>query len=198
MFCMFFIGVGLIRKPIPLVTLWLLSIYIIKILYLNNLIHPVIGDLGIINYSNLFIAGMMFYLAMNKNLVIYHIIIGLSLFYQFIFISYFAGIVISIFYGVFYLLINNKLVFLRGKVLTFLGTISYSLYLVHQNIGYLIIDFLEQNGLIHEIYILFPIVFSLSIASIITFWIEKPIQKVIMKKYKLKLHREIASQKIAV
>ena len=177
-------------------SLWLFGIFLIKILYVNSFITPIIGDLGIINYSNLFIAGVMFYQLKQSKLVIYHLIIALSLLFQFSFHRISSGLIIGCFYGVFYLLINNKLSFLGTRILIFLGTISYSLYLVHQSIGYIIINYIEQLGLTNEIFILVPISISIALATVITFYIEKPIQQFLLTKYKKRKENKLPAKKI--
>lgn len=55
-----------------------------------------------------------------------------------------------------------------------MGTISYSLYLIHQNIGYIVIDIMENHNLINEIYIIIPLGISIILAKLITNHIEKP------------------------
>jgi peptidoglycan/LPS O-acetylase OafA/YrhL len=195
-FCVILLSMGLAKQPVLVTILWLLGIFIIKILYVNSLITPIIGDLGIINYSNLFIAGVMFYQLKQSKLVVNHLIIAFSLLFQFSFHSVSSGLIICCFFGVFYLLINNKLSFLGTKTLTFLGTISYSLYLVHQSIGYIIIDFIEQLGLINEIFILVPISISIALATVITFYIEKPIQGFLLTKYNKGKENELPAKKI--
>lgn len=175
----------LIHKPILISTVSLSFIYIVKILYFNQLIYPIIGDLGIINYANLFIAGILFYQIRNnsnRNIGI-HLLILFTLLYQFLFHGLFSGIAVSIFFLIFYGIIFNKLTFLDNKFLCYLGTISYSLYLVHQNIGYVVIHFLEENNITNSfLVVIIPILASITIASIITFYIEKPFQKIIKVK----------------
>ena len=98
----------------------------------------------------------------------------------------------AIFIIMFYLIINKKLKFISNFYFLFIGKISYALYLIHQNIGYVIqlkmIEFKIDNFLL---LILIPIFVSIVIASIITFYIEKPViaflnnyyQKVAVNKF---------------
>ena len=69
-FCIILLSIGLAKKTVLVTSLWLFGIYLIKFLYVNSFITPLIGDLGIINYSNLFIAGVMFYQLKQSKLVI--------------------------------------------------------------------------------------------------------------------------------
>jgi peptidoglycan/LPS O-acetylase OafA/YrhL len=71
--------------------------------------------------------------------------------------------------------------FIRGwlgwlviKPLLFLGNISYPLYLLHQNIGYVVIDRLEMVGLTHEVWLLVPAAVSVAIATVVHRTVEIP------------------------
>lgn len=140
--------------------------------------------IGIFELCDLFIAGMMFYQIKNNNKLIYHVILGLVVLFNLVFKDYQSTAFLLVFYTVFYALVFDKLKFLgKIKFLTFIGTISYSLYLVHQNIGYVVINFLENHGFTHEIYILIPLAVSFSLASLITFYIENPIQDYLRRKF---------------
>ncbi|MGX6445633.1 acyltransferase family protein [Neobacillus sp. K501] len=167
---------------IPLV-LWLIISAIVRALAMNFDI-PLINIVqfyGLMSYCNLFIAGIMFYKLTRHNKIQYHLIIVACVLYDFVFNGLITGSAVLVFLVVFYALINGKLKFINFKPLIFLGTISYSLYLVHQNIGYIILDVLGSFGLTNEIFIIIPIAISIGFASLITFYVEKPIQN-IMKR----------------
>jgi peptidoglycan/LPS O-acetylase OafA/YrhL len=83
----------------------------------------------------------------------------------------------------FYLAMQGYLKFIQLKPLIFLGTISYSLYLVHQNIGYSIILALYNVKVNPNISVLIATVISIAIATVITFKIEQPALKWIRKRY---------------
>ena len=140
----------------------------------------------LIRESGFFIIGMMFYLLKsNKQKKFSAILIGLNL----IAIFYINGIV-SFFFGIgfsslFYLCLNDKIKFLQKDIFLFFGTISYSLYLIHQNIGYVIMRalYLCTNNFL--IIIIIPFSVSIVLAFAITFFIEKPIMK-LLRQYALK------------
>lgn len=50
------------------------------------------------------------------------------------------------------------------RILSWIASISYSIYLLHQHIGYAIIWRMEQFGLCHELYLIIPIAFILLLA----------------------------------
>jgi peptidoglycan/LPS O-acetylase OafA/YrhL len=185
----FFLVSGFIKKlEVPLFG-WLTLAFIVRLVG-NNLDHFVLTALrfyGILEYSNFFIAGIMFYKLKSENKGIYHVIISFCLITEFVFNGLVVGIVVASFFGLFYLLLLGKLSFLNNRYFLFFGTISYALYLVHQNIGYVIINFLEARGYTSEIYLLVPLGISIILASIITFYIEKPLQKVLRNQKNIKL-----------
>jgi peptidoglycan/LPS O-acetylase OafA/YrhL len=63
-----------------------------------------------------------------------------------------------------------------------LGNISYALYLVHQNMGYLVLNKLYAYFGTFQILICVPIIFSIVVAYFITKYLEKPIGKYLHKK----------------
>jgi len=84
----------------------------------------------------------------------------------------------------FYLFIYGQLSWIAQKPLIFLGTISYSLYLIHQNIGYIMIGYLDKIGTYPWVRFLIPTTVSIGIATAMTYLIEKPATKLIRSKYK--------------
>ena len=84
----------------------------------------------------------------------------------------------------FYLFVYGKLSWIARKPLLFLGTISYSLYLVHQNIGYMMILCLHKIGAWTWLCFIIPTILSILIATAMTYFIEKPAMKFIRAKYK--------------
>lgn len=69
---------------------------------------------------------------------------------------------------------RNRLPFLTARPFLFLGTLSYSLYLLHQNIGYIIIHRSYQLGLPEPLAIALAATISLALATALCFLIEKP------------------------
>lgn len=66
---------------------------------------------------------------------------------------------------------------LNNNAVTFVAKISYPLYLIHQMIGYVIINKIEQNGFTNEIYMIVPIAISLILAYLLNKFVELPIIK---------------------
>ncbi len=75
------------------------------------------------------------------------------------------------------LAVHSRLGFLSCRPLVALGAISYTLYLVHQNIGYVLIRELQQWGATPWIAIAGATLFSIAIAS----WLHRQVEKRAMK-----------------
>ena len=93
--------------------------------------------------------------------------------------------------SIFYLLVNEKLKFLSLAPFIFLGKISYALYLLHQYIGYTIQLHMIQAGITNFLILLVvPIIISVTLATLITFSVEKPLLVKLNNFYKLKFNKE--------
>ncbi|MCZ8074418.1 MAG: hypothetical protein O9341_09805, partial [Paucibacter sp.] len=63
---------------------------------------------------------------------------------------------------------------LRLKLLGWLGAISYPLYLLHENIGWVLMNQLLARGLSIDLTIAVALVFSLTLAHLVTQMVERP------------------------
>ena len=90
------------------------------------------------------------------------------------------ALMLSSFFILFFLFVNNKLGFIVSKYTIFLGKISFCLYLIHQYLGFntIIPKMMDNFGLnfwIAAVLIALPI--TILIATLITFFIEIPLNK---------------------
>ena len=138
-----------------------------------------------LKYASFFLAGICFYrLAHNihsRRNVFILLTSLLSTIYTHSINDFFFFLV---FYGVFFLAISGHLKFLSVRPFVFLGTISYSLYLVHQNIGYVIINSFYQSERNPLVGIVVSITLSVTIATAFFYLIEKPSLAMIRGAYK--------------
>jgi len=140
-------------------------------------------------WASYFISGALFYLIKLKGfksryialLVIsfclslfyaYQETIELSEFYSASFNAVIPLSLISLFYLIFVLIITNKVTFFRGTWVLKVGALTYPLYLVHQNVGFML--FTAYHDVINK-YLLLVLVFAfvLVIAWLINQLIEK-------------------------
>ncbi|WP_417377423.1 acyltransferase family protein [Gimesia maris] len=80
---------------------------------------------------------------------------------------------------VFTLAVFGRLPWLPNRLFLFLGTISYSLYLVHDNFGYVLIIFAEKWGVDSNVAVLVATVASVCVASALCFYVERPANRLI-------------------
>lgn len=106
-----------------------------------------------------------------------------SLFVQY---GYKDALLLGFFCAVFYLAVTSRLTILSQRPFVFLGGISYSLYLIHQNIGYIVIRYAYSRDISRDIHpyvgILYVIAVSFLLATILTYAVEKPCLRYLRKK----------------
>jgi peptidoglycan/LPS O-acetylase OafA/YrhL len=137
--------------------------------------------LNLSEYVLWFLMGMIFYeLFQNKKKYKLLILLFFVVTIQFFFLKYLPIILISSFFIILFLLMiykPNWIAFLNNKFFIKIGVVSYSLYLIHQNIGVLIIN--KMSDLIKTDYmILIPLVIIVLLINFSFFifkYFEKPI-----------------------
>ena len=167
-------------------TVWLLIIIGLNFLSSINVIqlHGAIKLMLLLEYGNLFIAGIMFYKIMHQQRWVHFAILLLALITEFHMHGNVAWLV-ALYFAIFLAFTKGFLQIFAIKPLIFLGTISYSLYLIHQNIGYVIIRVLESQGLATPITMLVvPLAISVAIATIMQRYIERPSLNLIRNNWK--------------
>jgi len=79
---------------------------------------------------------------------------------------------------------TRKLGWLAHPVMVWLGAISYTLYLLHENIGWSVMLRLRDWGVPRDLGIVCAIVLSLALATALTRWVEQPAMAWIRRRYK--------------
>lgn len=157
---------------------WVLVSYIGVIWWkaIPEVIDFLVKDLLFVKYAPLFISGMLIYrwhryggLAKGE-LVLLALAIGhATLAYEAPFSLFVLGC-----YGVFALAVAGYLDILANKPLLWLGSLSYALYLVHQNIGYGVIGWSYSAGMPGWAGVALALLVSLILACLIHYAVEKP------------------------
>jgi peptidoglycan/LPS O-acetylase OafA/YrhL len=90
-------------------------------------------------------------------------------------------VVIPIIYSVFMLFAHKKINFFGNKYLVFLGFISYPLYLIHQNVGYVILTLFYKHlpQLPFVWSLLSALAFVFLLATLIAKYVEKPLTQML-------------------
>jgi peptidoglycan/LPS O-acetylase OafA/YrhL len=90
----------------------------------------------------------------------------------------FAGFLVAcLMVAVFSLLVIGRAGLLDNRPLVFLGTVSYPLYLLHDNIGFVIIQCLRNRHVDFTWAMLVAVAISLIGATALTFGVERPVQR---------------------
>lgn len=95
-----------------------------------------------------------------------------------------VGVLCAALTAVVWAAVTGRLAILKYAVLVWLGTISYTLYLLHENIGWGLILHLERMGLPSVPAIVLAIAMVLALASMVTFLVEKPAMAWIRSAYR--------------
>lgn len=151
--------------------LLLLSVSTIIYILDNNFNIAVINKISyVISNRNLliFLLGMLIWLIKNKEVKLNYLI--LVLFIIMLFLFYENNYLMPLCFLVFLFLLNNRISLIKiNPLVIYLGRISFSWYLIHQNIGLIIIRELNYSGLTSELYLLIPIVITLCIAIFVDY-----------------------------
>ncbi len=148
-------------------------------------------------WASYFVSGALFYLMKLNGVKIRYIVLlvvsfGLSLFYvnqevatlsQFYNTDFNVMIplgIVSLFYLIFVLIIANKLTFFRATWVLKIGALTYPLYLIHQNVGFML--FTTYNGVVNKYGLLVAVfTFVLLVAWLIHQLIEKNLSAVLKR-----------------
>jgi len=169
------------------VDLWLSPLVLLAVLKGVGLITiPYVIDMVfIIDYISFFIAGICFFKIQDgiAGKITYAILL-FSLLATIASFSMNEFVLFSMFYLIFFLSVSGHFGFLKFRPFVFLGSISYSLYLIHQNIGYVVINQFYKFAITPQYAIVFAILTSITIAVLLTRYVEKPSLQYIRKTYK--------------
>lgn len=148
-----------------------------SILLLSGVDNSYIKTLFQVSYIHLFIQGIVLFFIIKKKSKhpFYFLFLLLSVVYSYWSVIPEYCIINAIDVAIILLLGMNNVSYYKKNLLTYLGVISYTIYLLHQNIGYVIIRQMESIGLANEVFIIIPIGIIIIIATFIYEFIETPI-----------------------
>jgi peptidoglycan/LPS O-acetylase OafA/YrhL len=191
--------VGILRKIEVICVAWLALSLISSLV--NFPLKKYVDVLLMLEYAPLFIAGINFYRIKHDGIrPLNHVVIALAFFIECRWLmmhpdeNFGSVVILAIVFGLFYLFIFQKLSWLNNRALLFLGTISYSLYLLHNVIGYTIIYRLRQYTDIQVIYVAVPMLFSIGLATLLNYTVEKPAMNFIRSAYKKRNVKKLVYQ----
>jgi len=141
--------------------------------------------LFILDYAQLFIAGIVFYLVWLAGYSWNRIcLLGACLVVEFFAQDGMTVIVIAGFFVAFHFCVMGRLGWVSCGPVLWLGAISYPLYLTHQMIGYRVIATMLQAGVPAPIAIVSVIGGALALATALSVSIERPTMRLIRRYYR--------------
>jgi len=148
-------------------------------------LNPAINKLFLIPYAAFFLSGIcLFKLADGKASSLTKGSLAISLLSLLLSTSLQVFLLFTCFHLVFFLAVSGRLGWLASRPFVFLGSLSYSLYLLHQNIGYVIIRTGYEYGLPAYASILTALAVSLALAAVVSRYIERPAMNHIRQAWK--------------
>ncbi|MBD5356431.1 MAG: acyltransferase [Bacteroides sp.] len=182
------------------IILMIRNIYLRKTLLISWIIISIISSLWItsdnyffkflrvfliVDWIQVFIIGICIYQLQLKNRAFYYILLLLCFVNQLLWLySYVHWIFLLITILILIFLPNIEKLNIPNyiyKPLEFIALISYPLYLLHQMIGFAIIKYFQQIGLIKEFWIFIPISISIILAYLVHRFVELPTSRMDFK-----------------
>lgn len=159
----------LIKHELRSKAIYIFEMLLCLILIINHIVHDPITAI----FVRLFCARNMLYFMLGYNLL--RIIMGGDVFFHFmilgILLFYFSFemsfLLVPLYAILTYLAVNYSTKSKWLQPFISIGNISFEWYLIHQNIGYLIIIALYNKGMTNEIVLLIPILITIIIGVVI-------------------------------
>jgi peptidoglycan/LPS O-acetylase OafA/YrhL len=166
--------------------LLLMAVYAVTERILGVALPGAVTNFLLLEHGNLFFAGILFYRFHRGTASRYApILLGACFAVQFLVAAPVVGLIVACFFVLFFLFLKGWLTFLALPPLLFLGSISFSLYVLHQNIGYVVMRELYALEFILPAWIILgaPLILSIVLAAVFTFCIERPALRFIRQHY---------------
>jgi peptidoglycan/LPS O-acetylase OafA/YrhL len=148
----------------------------------------------LLEYGHLFCAGMIFYLVWQRGLTRWSLFLlawclmnqTIVRFREFAYMpsDQVNDVATALVFLIIYLTVKGRLRWLATPVLLYLGTISYTLYLLHNAIGTALMERLTSFGLARWPVFALTVACLVALASLVTYAIEKPAMAWIRRFYR--------------
>lgn len=143
-----------------------------------------ITEFLLLNHAHQFVAGIIFYRALHNGWIKGDLLLLFLCWISEYPLGGWQGLlIVASFFSAFILFVNGKLGWIERKPLVFLGSISYALYLIHQYLGYAVMELLSRYGLPHLLLWLAAVMVSIGVAALLTYFIEQPVLRWLRQVY---------------
>lgn len=183
---LFWYQVGALRRIRWVIAGWLLlaTVYAIASLQGSPLSYT-IRELLIVRYAHCFAVGILMYQmrASGRSAPADWALVAAAHFVSWLTWGPVETVVLAMCTGLFALMNADRLGVIATRPLIFLGGISYTLYLLHQEIGYIIIAFLEQLGLGPLTSIFMTTAMMIFLAWLMSRYFEQPVNRFLRRRH---------------
>lgn len=180
----FWITVLMVTTRLPHAEFWFLPFMLLGALYHLDIIHVPfrVNKILLTHYVNLFASGIVFYRIYTGTHTIHSWwFLALAAGVNFLIYPMQDSVMLTGFYVVFYLAVKGHLKFICVPPLVWLGGISYTLYLLHQNIGYVVIREVYELGGNGWMGISLALIIVVTLATMLSKWVERPASRWLRK-----------------
>ncbi|MDO6839798.1 acyltransferase [Paraglaciecola chathamensis] len=161
---------------------WVITATILTFETLGLNIDKRIGKFFLLDYIELFSAGICFYKYKTSSYTNWTntllLVSSIALFLSYPLIT---ALGLFSFFIIFLLVVTNRVPILGNRFIVYVGTVSYSLYLIHQNIGYLIIHGFYKANFNPIFGIAVALLVSFTLAHLLTNLVEQPSLKALRR-----------------
>jgi peptidoglycan/LPS O-acetylase OafA/YrhL len=179
-------ALGLHKSPKRVVTLWLLAAFVWAVAFKDpGAEHrQTLALLFALDFAPYFSIGIVFFDAMKWGWSQRRrAVIAFALVTQGLIGGWVAFLIAVAITAIVWLALSGRLSFLVGRVMLWLGAISYALYLSHRNLGYHLLDWLHTQNVDGMLATPVVIAFALTLATLITYVVERPALRAIRSWY---------------
>ena len=188
-------SLGAFRHIVKVLTCWLVLALVSNWFFLygdeGSFFVQFMGKLKALTslqYIHLFAIGMVFYdVRRTGNWTRGHVwVLAMCAVIVFWILPVVVATIVCVLAAILYAATTGRLPFLNARPLLWFGFISYPLYLIHQNIGYVLLRWFDGNGWNPNLGVLAASLLSIALASLITYTIERPVMQFIRGMMKRK------------
>lgn len=195
-------------KKIQTVISFVLAFQLLMAIYshsVNHIFSQGIRVVFLLEYARLFCAGMLFFEAREYGFTLKRLLLLMWCWLNQMFIPFrdfewqLPGMVgdlavLGVFF-IMFLVVRGQLRWLVNPVLLYLGAISYTLYLLHNKIGNSMRDDLTLRGYSPWQAFWMALIFSCSLATLVTFLVERRAMMAIRQRYRVWKNRDESGTK---
>lgn len=183
----FWMFVLLILNRINHIAYLMFALLFFSIFYKSGFIpeNKYLEKIFLIEYISYFSIGVMFFKLYQDGIRFFNmIVLSMSVFLIYISNDIYVFCLSLILMSTVYISIFHSIKIFKMRIFIFFGSISYSLYLLHQNVGYVIINIGYEIGFHPFLSMAIAFFTSIVLSTILTYYIEKPVMKLMRNFYR--------------